>query len=219
MNRSRAKLPLLLALTIVGCGRDASRLTAPGPIEPAAAYIRLGAHQQFVTTLPGDSVQWSVSGPPGSGYVSRSGIYYSPLRSSGLDQVTVSATTQSLAVSAVVHLTAWQSDTLDCYSEEQLTDLPGYGEYVPVEELPEALVRVHPIYPDDAREAGVSGTVNVVAHVCACGQVQEMRATVSIPLLDDAAFTAVGQWLFKPALSNGRPVAIWVTVPVKFTLH
>jgi outer membrane biosynthesis protein TonB len=30
---------------------------------------------------------------------------------------------------------------------------------------------------------------------------------------------AVKQWIFKPALSNNKPVAVWVAVPMKFTLN
>ena len=36
--------------------------------------------------------------------------------------------------------------------------------------------------------------------------------------LTQAAVAAVRQWVFKPALSNNKPVAVWVAVPVKFTL-
>ena len=37
-------------------------------------------------------------------------------------------------------------------------ELPRFGEYVYVEELPEAVTKVTPAYPDIAREAGVDGT-------------------------------------------------------------
>jgi protein TonB len=40
-----------------------------------------------------------------------------------------------------------------------------------------------------------------------------------VPVLDDAAIKAVRQWVFKPALSNNKPVAVWVAVPVKFALR
>jgi TonB family protein len=40
-----------------------------------------------------------------------------------------------------------------------------------------------------------------------------------IQMLDAAAVAAVRQWVFKPALSNNKPVAVWVAVPVRFTLH
>lgn len=98
-------------------------------------------------------------------------------------------------------------------------DTPKFGEYVYVEELPEAVTRVPPQYPDLAREAGVDGTVQVQALVGKDGKVRDVRVTKSIPMLDDAAKNAVRQWVFKPALSNNKPVAVWVAVPVKFSLH
>lgn len=98
-------------------------------------------------------------------------------------------------------------------------ELPKFGDYVYVEELPEAVTRVPPSYPDLAREAGVDGTVMVQALVGKDGKVKDVRVVKSIPMLDDAAKAAVRQWVFKPALSNNKPVAVWVGVPVKFSLH
>jgi len=98
-------------------------------------------------------------------------------------------------------------------------ELPKFGEYVYVEELPEAITKVPPIYPDLAREAGVDGTVLVQALVGKDGKVKDTKVVKSMPMLDAAAETAVKQWVFKPALSNNKPVAVWVAVPVKFTLH
>ena len=101
-------------------------------------------------------------------------------------------------------------------SEEEL---PKFGDYVYVEELPEAVTRVQPTYPDLAREAGVDGTVQLQALVGKDGKVKDVRIMKSIPMLDAAAEAAVRQWVFKPALSNNKPVAVWVGVPVKFSLH
>lgn len=98
-------------------------------------------------------------------------------------------------------------------------ELPKYGEYVYVEELPEAVTKVAPEYPGDARASGVEGTVMLQALVGKDGTVKDTRIVRSIPLLDAAAAAAVRQWIFKPALSHGLPVAIWVAVPVKFSLH
>ena len=97
--------------------------------------------------------------------------------------------------------------------------LPKFGEYVYVEELPEAVTKVPPVYPDIAREAGVDGTVLVQALVGKDGKVKDTKVVKSIPMLDVNAVTAVKQWVFKPALSNNKPVAVWVAVPVKFSLH
>lgn len=98
-------------------------------------------------------------------------------------------------------------------------ELPKFGDYVYVEELPEAVTRIPPSYPDLAREAGVDGTVMVQALVGKDGKVKDVRVVKSIPMLDEAAKSAVRQWVFKPALSNNKPVAVWVGVPVKFSLH
>jgi len=98
-------------------------------------------------------------------------------------------------------------------------ELPKFGEYVYVEELPEAITKVAPVYPDIAREANVDGTVLVQALVGKDGKVKDVKVVKSVQMLDDAAVTAVKQWVFKPALSNNKPVAVWVAVPVKFSLH
>ena len=95
---------------------------------------------------------------------------------------------------------------------------PAFGEYVYVEELPEALYKVAPSYPEDARRASIDGTVLVQALIGKDGHVKDTRVTKSIPMLDGAAVRAVLQWTFVPAKSKGKPVAVWVAVPVKFSL-
>ena len=101
-------------------------------------------------------------------------------------------------------------------SEEEL---PKFGEYVYAEELPEAISHPQPVYPDIARDAGVEGQVVVQALVGKDGRVKDVRIVKSVPMLDKAAEDAVRQYVFKPALSNNKPVAVWVAVPIKFTLH
>jgi protein TonB len=98
-------------------------------------------------------------------------------------------------------------------------ELPKFGDYVYYEELPEAVNQVRPLYPDIARDASVEGTVMVQALVGKDGRVKDARVVKSVPMLDAAAVAAVKQWIFKPALNNNKPVAVWVAVPVKFTLH
>jgi len=97
-------------------------------------------------------------------------------------------------------------------------ELPKFGDYVYVEELPEAIERPAPVYPEAARRAGIDGFVMVQALVRTDGSVAETRIVKSIPALDDAAAACVMRWRFKPAMSHGNPVAVWVGVPVKFSL-
>ena len=98
-------------------------------------------------------------------------------------------------------------------------ELPKFGEYVYVEELPEAISKPSPVYPELARDAGVDGTVMVQALVGKDGKVKDVKVVKSIQMLDQAALDAVKNWVFKPALSNNKPVAVWVAVPVRFSLH
>ena len=98
-------------------------------------------------------------------------------------------------------------------------ELPKLGEYVYVEELPEAITKVSPEYPDIARQANVDGTVLMQVLVGKDGKVKDAKVVKSVAMLDAAALAAVRQWIFKPALSNNKPVAVWVAVPMKFTLN
>ena len=98
-------------------------------------------------------------------------------------------------------------------------ELPKLGEYVYVEELPEAITKVSPEYPDIARQANVDGTVQMQVLVGKDGKVKDAKVVKSVAMLDAAALAAVKQWIFKPALSNNKPVAVWVMVPMKFTLN
>ena len=76
-----------------------------------------------------------------------------------------------------------------------------------------------PEYPPSARESGVEGVVLVQALVGKDGRVKDVRVQRPSPMFNDAAVACVYQWRFKPALAKGDPVAVWVAIPVKFSLH
>ncbi len=97
--------------------------------------------------------------------------------------------------------------------------LPKFGDYVYVEELPEVISKPPPEYPDLARSAGVDGVVQLQALVGKDGKVKDVKVMKGVEMLNDAAVKAVRQWVFKPALSNNKPVAVWVAVPVRFSLN
>jgi TonB family protein len=78
---------------------------------------------------------------------------------------------------------------------------------------------VRPVYPDEARSAGVQGVVILEALIDESGQVIWTQVLRSIPMLDQAAREAVQQWQFTPTLLNGEPVPVIMTVTVNFTLQ
>ena len=90
---------------------------------------------------------------------------------------------------------------------------------VHVDELPVAISRVPPQYPDAARAAGTQGTVQLEALVKTDGTVGDVRVDVSVPGLDEAAKACLRQWTFKPGMSAGKPVEAWVGVPISFHLR
>jgi protein TonB len=83
-------------------------------------------------------------------------------------------------------------------------------------------VKVHdvaPIYSPAALAARIQGTVIIEATIAVDGRVQSARVLRSPPLLDEAALTAVRQWVYTPTLLNGVPVPVIMTVTVMFQLN
>ena len=85
---------------------------------------------------------------------------------------------------------------------------------------PEILQRVQPRYTEAARRAGVQGAVIVEAIIDEKGKVTDVRVLRSLPMgLDRAAIEAVQQWRFKPATLDDRPVKVYFTLTVTFTIQ
>lgn len=97
-------------------------------------------------------------------------------------------------------------------------ELPKLGDFVYVDELPALVTDTSPSYPAIAREAEVEGEVLLRVLVGKDGRVMDVHVDRSVPMLDQAAIEAARTWVFKPALSNNRPVAVWIARRVRFSL-
>jgi protein TonB len=75
-----------------------------------------------------------------------------------------------------------------------------------------------PVYPPLAKQARISGTVQLSAVIAKNGTIQELKAVSGHPLLIPAALEAVRQWVYQPTLLNGEPVEVQTTIDVNFTL-
>ena len=81
------------------------------------------------------------------------------------------------------------------------------------------IYRVEPEYPEDARAKKIEGTVLLGFTIDHDGLPQSIQVKRSLyPSLDQSAIDAVRKWRFEPALKNGQPVSMWVTVEVYFAL-
>ena len=75
------------------------------------------------------------------------------------------------------------------------------------------------VYPKEAKEAGIEGTVYIHAFVSEDGVVTDTEILRSnTPELDQAAMDAVRKVKFKPAKRGGKPAGAWISVPVNFRL-
>lgn len=81
------------------------------------------------------------------------------------------------------------------------------------------LSHVQPVYPTDAKQAHVSGTVVLQAVIGRDGSLQDLRV-VQAPAasLAASALIAVSQWKYRPYLLNGQPVEVDTTINVVFKL-
>jgi protein TonB len=92
--------------------------------------------------------------------------------------------------------------------------------FVPVEKQPVPITNPSPKYPELARRAGIEGTVWVKMWVTIEGKVkQAVVITSDAEILNQAALDAALLWAFTPAIMNNGPVAVWVSVPFRFTLN
>lgn len=103
--------------------------------------------------------------------------------------------------------------------EDDVERSPAPDEFVPVEEEPVRIRIDPPVYPPMARDAQIEGTVIVQALIGKDGKVKECRVLEGHEMLRDAAVASARSAVFKPALSQQRPVEVWVVIPVTFKLN
>jgi TonB family protein len=75
---------------------------------------------------------------------------------------------------------------------------------------------VPPQYPSIAKAQRISGKVQVDALIDKSGNVANAKVISGPPLLYGAAIDAVKQWKYSPALLDGEPTSIHLTVTVEF---
>lgn len=79
--------------------------------------------------------------------------------------------------------------------------------------------RVEPAYPPLARQARVSGTVQVQATIGADGRVKKAVAVSGPPLLRQAAEAAVMRWIYEPGRLNGQAIDTTAVIQINFSMN
>ncbi len=82
---------------------------------------------------------------------------------------------------------------------------------------PRAIVMPDPEYPKEAVKGHQPGSIVLVLIVGSNGEVRYLKVVRGIsPEIDQAATEAVKKWKFKPALKDGKPVAVQIEVQLDF---
>ncbi|MFT3831148.1 MAG: TonB family protein [Opitutaceae bacterium] len=96
------------------------------------------------------------------------------------------------------------------------------NDFVPLKDLdnkPEAVNRIAPIYPPEAKRLGYSGTVLLRFIVDSRGAVSEVEVVRSdFNELNRAAVDAMVRWKFRPGMKNGRRMTTRMEMPMVFSL-
>src|ERR1700680_2910794 len=85
---------------------------------------------------------------------------------------------------------------------------------------PQAISSPDPDYTEEARRAKKQGTCVLWLIVDAAGRPRDIKVVRGLGLgLDAKALEAVRQWRFQPALKDGKPVDVQISVEVEFHLY
>jgi len=80
------------------------------------------------------------------------------------------------------------------------------------------IYKVNPVYPPEARRAGIQGTVILQAYISKEGRITDLQLISGPKELAEAAKGAVEQWRYRPYLLKGEPVAVKTQIQVNFVL-
>jgi TonB family protein len=80
------------------------------------------------------------------------------------------------------------------------------------------VTKITPVYPPEAKQARIQGTVRFDAVIGKDGSIQNLTLVSGHPLLVPVATDAVKQWVYKPTLLNGQPTEVETQIDINFTL-
>ena len=79
------------------------------------------------------------------------------------------------------------------------------------------LTKVNPVYPQDAKDAKISGAVVMKAVIDKEGKIANLQVVSGPKELQRASIDAVRQWTYKPYLLNGQPTEVETMIQVTYS--
>jgi protein TonB len=83
---------------------------------------------------------------------------------------------------------------------------------------PQIKSKIEPKYPKEAKDAGITGNVEVKIFIDDSGKVTETIILNGIDGLNDAVIDAINKARFEPAVKKGKKVGVWMPMRINFNL-
>ena len=90
-----------------------------------------------------------------------------------------------------------------------------------VDTMPRVLKKGTAPYPESAKRKRLSGDVVVRFLLSEKGEISHVQVVHAEPpeVFNDAALATIQKWKFSPAIKDGKPVPVWVELPMHFSLR
>ncbi|HEY0703633.1 MAG TPA: TonB family protein [Candidatus Acidoferrales bacterium] len=82
---------------------------------------------------------------------------------------------------------------------------------------PKLIYRALPVYPLNAKQAGIQGEVVIKATIDQKGSVADMHVVSGPLMLRQAALEALRRWKYEPSKLDGQPISVQMLVTIKFS--
>jgi protein TonB len=103
--------------------------------------------------------------------------------------------------------------------DSDVSSLPTPTEEYLVSEMPVPLSEVRPVYPKEARDKQIEGSVAMDVLIDDKGKVRLASVIEGSEIFRASALEAMKKFLFRPAKVDGKPVAVRIRYSIKFKLE
>lgn len=103
--------------------------------------------------------------------------------------------------------------------DSDVTSLPTPTEEYLVSEMPVPISEIRPIYPKDAKEKEIEGSVAMDVLIDEIGKVRQVAVIEGPDIFKASAVEAMRKFLFRPAKVDGKPVAVRIRYSIHFKLE
>lgn len=112
-----------------------------------------------------------------------------------------------------------KADDKEVLLDSDVTALPTPTEEYLVSEMPSVLSEVKPVYPKEARDSKNEGRVVLDILIDGAGKVRDAKILEGEAIFRNPAIEAIKKFIFRPAKTDGKPVAVRIRYTLNFKLE